>query len=340
MGYSLVFLAKGDLPWQKVEAKTKTEKYLKVKNIKQSTSIEGLCKGLPIEFVKYITYVRALKFEERPNYSYIQTLFKKCAYSQKSNTNIEYEWAKLDITSKSIEIKDSLSEWTREELINANSYLSDYKYSQNYEGRQRNRSVDYSNNNQESGLQSFLQVNNGEVTRNSVGYSNSRKKSQKSLDEKKLYTPAIVQTSWKYINNLFQSKQKEYIDRWFLESEEHNEIKDAEENEFISLDFGEKKMITSLISGDCYSVTKPDLSNKSGNCYTIKQWNHPKPSEDQKKNFMTPDLLNSDNNFEFTLRKNNATLLPESEKIMESGKNGFDFPAEDIQEISPGNVIC
>ena len=37
---------------------------------KLSTSIEVLCKGYPEEFVKYLTYSRNLKFDEKPDYNY------------------------------------------------------------------------------------------------------------------------------------------------------------------------------------------------------------------------------------------------------------------------------
>lgn len=34
-----------------------------------------LCEGLPNEFVEYLKYVRALKFEETPNYAQLRTSF-------------------------------------------------------------------------------------------------------------------------------------------------------------------------------------------------------------------------------------------------------------------------
>jgi hypothetical protein len=35
-----------------------------------------LCKGFPQEFVLYFQYVRALRFEEKPDYAYLRRLFR------------------------------------------------------------------------------------------------------------------------------------------------------------------------------------------------------------------------------------------------------------------------
>ena len=43
----LIYLYKGGLPWQGIQAVTKTEKYSKIMEKKMSTPIEVLCKGLP-----------------------------------------------------------------------------------------------------------------------------------------------------------------------------------------------------------------------------------------------------------------------------------------------------
>jgi hypothetical protein len=44
--------------------------------VKISTPVEVLCKGLPEEFSTYLKYVKNLKFEERPDYTKIKRLFK------------------------------------------------------------------------------------------------------------------------------------------------------------------------------------------------------------------------------------------------------------------------
>ena len=65
---------KGKLPWKGLKASTKKEKYEKIKQKKISTSLDSLCHGLPDDFKKFIQYARDLKFEDKPDYSYLKDL--------------------------------------------------------------------------------------------------------------------------------------------------------------------------------------------------------------------------------------------------------------------------
>ena len=78
LGYTLIYLLKGKLPWQNIKAYTKKEKYDKITEIKLSTMINILCDGIPKQFTKYMEYVRSLRFEERPEYIYLKSLFCNC----------------------------------------------------------------------------------------------------------------------------------------------------------------------------------------------------------------------------------------------------------------------
>ncbi|CCH58005.1 hypothetical protein TBLA_0A02040 [Henningerozyma blattae CBS 6284] len=75
IGYVLVYLCKGKLPWQGLKGTTKKEKYNEILNKKRSISSEELCKGLPQEFEEYISYCKQLLFNEKPDYQYIKQIF-------------------------------------------------------------------------------------------------------------------------------------------------------------------------------------------------------------------------------------------------------------------------
>jgi len=47
LGYVLIYLLKGGLPWQSLKAKNKLEKYARILEKKESTPLDVLCKGLP-----------------------------------------------------------------------------------------------------------------------------------------------------------------------------------------------------------------------------------------------------------------------------------------------------
>jgi len=43
---------------------------------KMGTPTEVLCKGQPQEFVTYMNYCKNLRFEDKPDYTYLRNLFK------------------------------------------------------------------------------------------------------------------------------------------------------------------------------------------------------------------------------------------------------------------------
>ena len=47
------------------------------KRIKLTTTVDVLCKDLPVEFAMYINYCRGLRFEEKPDYVYLRRLFQE-----------------------------------------------------------------------------------------------------------------------------------------------------------------------------------------------------------------------------------------------------------------------
>lgn len=77
IGYVLIYLLNGSLPWQGLKANTKHEKYQRIMEKKISTPIESLCKGLPSQFASYIAYVRLLRFDDKPDYSELRHKFRE-----------------------------------------------------------------------------------------------------------------------------------------------------------------------------------------------------------------------------------------------------------------------
>ena len=76
LGYVLLYFLRGSLPWQGLKAATKKQKYEKISEKKMSTPIESLCRGFPIEFNTYFQYCRSLRFDDKPDYSYLRKLFR------------------------------------------------------------------------------------------------------------------------------------------------------------------------------------------------------------------------------------------------------------------------
>jgi len=59
---------------------------------KLSTPIDYLCKGLPSEFVTYLTYCRNLRFEDKPDYVYLRNLLKDLFIKSGYELDYQFDW--------------------------------------------------------------------------------------------------------------------------------------------------------------------------------------------------------------------------------------------------------
>ena len=98
LGFSLIYLAKGSLPWQGIREDDKTIKYKRIMEIKKSISTDLLCKGLPVEFANFIHYCRSLRYEDKPDYIMLRKSFIDLFYKSGFNAKFDYDWniLKLD----------------------------------------------------------------------------------------------------------------------------------------------------------------------------------------------------------------------------------------------------
>jgi len=106
LGYVLLYFLKGALPWQGLAAKTKKEKYDKIKAKKGQTTMDVLCKGLPVEFEKYMKYCRDLAFEERPDYKYLKGLIRKAWENEGFKLDYVFEWIIVKRNKHTLKLQD------------------------------------------------------------------------------------------------------------------------------------------------------------------------------------------------------------------------------------------
>ena len=95
LGYVLIYLLKGLLPWQGLKGDTKKEKYQNITDKKTSTPVEVLCADLPIEFSNYLNYCKALRFEDRPDYALLRRNFKDLFGRLGMVLDYMYDWCLL-----------------------------------------------------------------------------------------------------------------------------------------------------------------------------------------------------------------------------------------------------
>jgi serine/threonine protein kinase len=100
LGYVIIYLLKGTLPWKGVQANGKREKSTKILKIKQECIESGkLFEGLPREFKEYFDVVINLNFEETPNYNKLRRMMKELFLNKGYDYNFDWQVSEVDNTN-------------------------------------------------------------------------------------------------------------------------------------------------------------------------------------------------------------------------------------------------
>ena len=92
LAYVLIYFLRGGLPWQGLNATTKKQKYNMIMEKKISTGTHILCSGIPSEFGIFLNYTRALRFNEKPDYSYPRKLFRDLFIREGFQHDYRFDW--------------------------------------------------------------------------------------------------------------------------------------------------------------------------------------------------------------------------------------------------------
>ncbi|MBW0531972.1 hypothetical protein O181_071687 [Austropuccinia psidii MF-1] len=93
LGYMLISFLKGTLPWIGIKSESRDSKHSIMSEIKIKTSLHDLCLGLPIEFLTYLRYIRSLRFQDRPDYSYLRRLFRDVFIKKGFKEDYIFDWS-------------------------------------------------------------------------------------------------------------------------------------------------------------------------------------------------------------------------------------------------------
>ena len=102
IGYMLVYLATGKLPWQGLimEEHNRAKKYLEMLLLKKYISNEEICNKLPSEFSLYLKYCKSLSFEQDPDYEFLRNLFRSILLRMNTINDSIFTWTQRKKKSK------------------------------------------------------------------------------------------------------------------------------------------------------------------------------------------------------------------------------------------------
>ena len=96
LSYVIMYLLKGNLPWNEIKAKDKYDRYKKILKQKIEINISDFCKNLPFEFEYFFNYCRILKYEQKPNYEKLRQLFYDVLKKESFEMDYIYDWSNIN----------------------------------------------------------------------------------------------------------------------------------------------------------------------------------------------------------------------------------------------------
>ena len=266
--YVLIYFLRGDLPWEKIEAKRKADKYRKIYKLKSEITPEKLCENLPNEICEYLKYTRNLDFEQEPNYEYCCSLFNNVLIKIGAQNDLIFTWINktsilnklkkknnsinylgnnnntncfriFDITKRKSSpqtriyhtLQNSFEKNRFNSFTNMNNTINTINTSigDNYISSDKNNSID-SNFQKNNYFNQTLKIKNNNSLLNNESYNIQNKNEQRK------------NTTFKTLNNLNNIKQDNsiknknniinYLNNYNLQSHSENKYNNYKNNEF------------------------------------------------------------------------------------------------------------
>jgi casein kinase 1 len=92
IGYVMLYLLNGKLPWQSIKCSDKEERYKLIGEHKLNTSSWECFSESPDEFIVYLNYCKRLEFDEDPDYEYLRNILVNLYKHQGYTVDQEYDW--------------------------------------------------------------------------------------------------------------------------------------------------------------------------------------------------------------------------------------------------------
>ncbi len=158
IGYVLVYFYLGRLPWQNKTDKGKPLTQ-KITEKKLTTPPELLCKKMPREFSYYFHYCKNLKFEDRPDYNSLKSMFADLLMSRMKLNGIKeliYDW---------FDEENTYRERKKKEMISSSNNKSEIiKYEEeNNQGNELNKIEEKEDNKEESNATGTIGKQNSNI---------------------------------------------------------------------------------------------------------------------------------------------------------------------------------
>lgn len=102
LGYVLLYLSQGNLPWFAVQSSKHAEILLnQVLRCREKYTLATLCQGCDWEIREYLSYCQGLAYAEKPSYDYLRSVLRGWAQRLSVVVDWKYDWSPVSATSPS-----------------------------------------------------------------------------------------------------------------------------------------------------------------------------------------------------------------------------------------------
>lgn len=98
LSYSVLLLLKKVLPWEtESQNGSSSNRFEEVLKLKAKNTCEEMFKGCPYEFAVMLKYSKSLRFDEKPDYAWLNNNFKELYKKLNFKEDTEFDWLKFDV---------------------------------------------------------------------------------------------------------------------------------------------------------------------------------------------------------------------------------------------------
>ena len=245
IGYVLVYFYLGRLPWQNKTDKGKPLTQ-KITEKKLTTPPELLCKKMPREFSYYFHYCKNLKFEDRPDYNSLKSMFADLLMSRMKLNGIKeliYDWFDEENTYRERKKKEMISS------SNNKSEIMKYEEENNAQINSLNKIEEKEDNKEESNVTGTIGKHGSNII-----------EEEKKIEEKDEENDKNDRSSISSDSEEDKKKKEE-------NNKKENENKEKDENKGLIQETSEQKSSGSygLLGNDDKKKSEEDKKNNSKN---------------------------------------------------------------------------
>jgi serine/threonine protein kinase len=121
LGYVLIYLLKGNLPWQGLIVKTKEEKNKKILEKKKEITSEELTKDFPQQFCEFLDYTKKLEYNDAPDYDMLKNKLLSILNEKGYIWDFIYDWTSDDDLKLRNNVENKENNVNAENNVDANT---------------------------------------------------------------------------------------------------------------------------------------------------------------------------------------------------------------------------